>query len=298
MSLPVRQPVFFHEVLREGLTLYAAREIDEADTGESVRSTQLGCGLRLPLVLEGCANVSFGGRRLALGLQNERKTGPSTAIVSIARPELFSRRLVPGNAQCVVNLTLAESWLNEGSQGDDELDRALEAFLSEHLAIRPWKPSRQALGKARELMAPPPMPVRMRRLFLESRCLDIVQEALGALAGEPRPAALPARVERQMRALCDWIDAAGDADWQLGDLAREAGMSISTLQRHFRIYTGRTVYDYVRTRRLAEAKRLLEHEGVSVTEAALAAGYGNPANFATAFRREFGMAPSRAARRG
>ncbi len=220
------------------------------------------------------------------------ESGIRSALVSIARPEQFSRELEVGHRQTVVNLTLSDAWLDQGAAGDDALDRSLEQFRREHLAIRLWQPSRMACARARELMAPPSMPQRMRRLFLESRCLDIVQEALAVLTPSTAPRQRPARLARQMAAVCEWMASSWDTDWQLADLAREAGMSVSTLQRHFRDYTGQTVYDYLRSCRLKEARRLLEEEGVSVTEAALMTGYANPANFATAFRREFGMAPS------
>jgi AraC-like DNA-binding protein len=40
------------------------------------------------------------------------------------------------------------------------------------------------------------------------------------------------------------------------------------------------------------AREALVHQNLSVTEAAYVAGYSNPANFATAFRKYFGAAPS------
>jgi AraC-like DNA-binding protein len=36
---------------------------------------------------------------------------------------------------------------------------------------------------------------------------------------------------------------------------------------------------------------MLEHRGASVTEAALAAGYEYPSNFAIAFKRRYGVQP-------
>jgi AraC-like DNA-binding protein len=50
---------------------------------------------------------------------------------------------------------------------------------------------------------------------------------------------------------------------------------------------------YLRVRRLEAARDAILHQGVSVNDAAHLAGYNNAANFATAFRRRFGYAPSR-----
>jgi AraC-like DNA-binding protein len=51
------------------------------------------------------------------------------------------------------------------------------------------------------------------------------------------------------------------------------------------------VFDYVRVRKLEQAREVLERDGVSVAQAAYIAGYASPANFATAFKRQFGTSP-------
>jgi AraC-like DNA-binding protein len=52
-----------------------------------------------------------------------------------------------------------------------------------------------------------------------------------------------------------------------------------------------TVFDYLRRARLLRARQALEREGRSIIEAAAIAGYTSPANFATAYRRRFGITP-------
>jgi AraC-like DNA-binding protein len=74
-------------------------------------------------------------------------------------------------------------------------------------------------------------------------------------------------------------------------IARNAGMSVNTLQRIFRMVHNTTVFDYVRARKLHRAREALERDGASVAEAAYIAGYASAANFATAFRRFFGTSP-------
>jgi AraC-like DNA-binding protein len=68
-------------------------------------------------------------------------------------------------------------------------------------------------------------------------------------------------------------------------------VNANTLQRQFRAVFGTTVFDYLRECRLLRARRALEHGGVTVGQAALAAGYTSAANFATAYRRRFGHVP-------
>jgi AraC-like DNA-binding protein len=63
------------------------------------------------------------------------------------------------------------------------------------------------------------------------------------------------------------------------------------LQRQFRSVYGTTVFEFLRECRLQRARQALERDGITVGQAALLAGYTSAANFATAYRRRFGLAP-------
>lgn len=76
----------------------------------------------------------------------------------------------------------------------------------------------------------------------------------------------------------------------LSDLARDAAMSPSSLRQKFRTRYGCSIFDHLRQRRLAQAYHDLQR-GMSVQQAAHRCGYRHATNFATAFRRRFGMAP-------
>lgn len=78
---------------------------------------------------------------------------------------------------------------------------------------------------------------------------------------------------------------------RLEDAARSAGMSVFHFHRSFRRAFGITPARYLAEQRFGRARTLLE-SGTNVTDAALAAGFGSPATFSTAFRRRFGLAPS------
>ncbi|WP_415807924.1 helix-turn-helix transcriptional regulator, partial [Bordetella muralis] len=77
----------------------------------------------------------------------------------------------------------------------------------------------------------------------------------------------------------------------LVQIAKHACLSVNTLQRHFRAVWGKTVFAYLRDARLDRARMALERDAISVTQAALIAGYSSPANFATAFRQRYGIPP-------
>lgn len=80
--------------------------------------------------------------------------------------------------------------------------------------------------------------------------------------------------------------------WSVAELANRAGSSRRSFNLRFRAVYGSSAIDYLRTRRLEAAREALIYQNLSVAAAADLVGYTNPANFATAFRKHFGTAPS------
>lgn len=78
--------------------------------------------------------------------------------------------------------------------------------------------------------------------------------------------------------------------WTLVTLAREAGVSRSSLAERFARIVGQTPLHYLLQWRLAVAKDLLAR-GHTVGETALAVGYESASGFSTAFSRETGRPP-------
>jgi AraC family transcriptional regulator len=79
-------------------------------------------------------------------------------------------------------------------------------------------------------------------------------------------------------------------------LACLASISPFHFHRVFSSYVGQPVLSYVRRLRLERAAWLILFRRASVTEAALAAGYGTTAAFTRAFTRHFGLSPLRMTR--
>lgn len=73
-------------------------------------------------------------------------------------------------------------------------------------------------------------------------------------------------------------------------LARAAGMSLRTLERHFRSETGMSIGRWLRQSRMIDGLLALASGG-SVASVALRAGYSTPSAFVAAFRDLFGTTP-------
>jgi AraC family transcriptional regulator len=89
-----------------------------------------------------------------------------------------------------------------------------------------------------------------------------------------------------------------DSDLTLDSVATACGVSRFHLAHAFASATGRTVMDYARARRLAEAARVLSRSSPKILDVAIAAGYTSHEAFSRAFRARFNITPEELRKRG
>ncbi len=152
----------------------------------------------------------------------------------------------------------------------------------------------------------------------------VVRDALLYLLLHPQTRAVPGRLQAFVAILgetCGHLDAGADLDHleavakdprlrsalahlrahlsdplSIPDLAAASGSSVRTLHRLFLGELGLTPKAVLVRNRVELARQFLATGGKSVTEAALAAGYGSLSQFVVAFRRATGRLPSEFAR--
>jgi AraC-like DNA-binding protein len=95
----------------------------------------------------------------------------------------------------------------------------------------------------------------------------------------------------------NWIRDHHDDVIRIEQLAAIAGMSESTLHRHFRSVTSMTPIQYQKAVRLQQARLALVSGGRDVAEVAHAVGYDSASQFSREYRRLFGVPPGRDAQR-
>jgi AraC-like DNA-binding protein len=151
------------------------------------------------------------------------------------------------------------------------------------------------------------VPPLMRELILRTVALgmldrrDAVEAAMSLLLAveiarapappfglpEPRSDATRRAVERLFMEASE-----GGGEAGLAAVAREAGMSLRTLERRFMAETGTSIGRWRRRgAMLSSVERLAA--GASVKQAAAVAGYATPSAYVAAFRAEFGETPGR-----
>ena len=122
---------------------------------------------------------------------------------------------------------------------------------------------------------------------------------MGAAAADlPLPVPRPALVlhghhVRRLEAVVDFVDAHLDDELSLERMANVAAISPFHFHRLFHLWSGETLNEFVRRRRLDVAAGRLRHcPDEKITAVSLNCGFASPEGFARAFRERFGMTPS------
>lgn len=271
--------------VREGFELHSSDILQLQDTHS--RFTFGEERVKVILKLEGLARVRIGGLELPLEAGVGSEARPCGVVLTLGNGDEFERSGQTGERERMVVLTLTRDWL--AACGIDH------CLPTAHPAVWTWAPSARSIAIAEQLIRPEQFEGPMQNLFRESRALELIAEALGQTSPiVPEPAGgLPAAAYRRICRLQRLLDS-GEADsMDMRTIAGVMGCNANTLQLHFRRAFGRSIFDYLRNRRLAQAARALQQDGVSVARAAEIAGYASQANFSTAFRRHFGVTPKR-----
>ncbi len=217
------------------------------------------------------------------GLEAARRDQPSLILLDVIMPRMdgFSvcqqLKIDPLTAHIpVIFLT--------SSDHEDEKAKGFALGAVDYIT----KPVRQ-----KELLARVTAHLNQHRLYhnLLQR-LDAYQQHFGQLPGEVEEDSLVS--ERQLKQIYrarELLIEHLENPPTLEELARTVGMNRKKLSDTFHTLYGQPVFEWLREYRLFEARGLLRDSALPVSEIALAVGYGNNANFSTAFKKRFGMTP-------
>ncbi|KQO15405.1 helix-turn-helix domain-containing protein [Paenibacillus sp. Leaf72] len=136
----------------------------------------------------------------------------------------------------------------------------------------------------------------MRRMYVESKALELFSLYFESLLFERDQKYRPSRLSRSDR---DKIKKAEElllshmADPpSLIELSRMCGVNDFKLKIGFKEQFGKSVFSYLRDKRMEKAWSLLRFENMSVSQTAQIVGYSNFSHFAEVFRKSFDCSPS------
>jgi AraC family transcriptional regulator len=135
-------------------------------------------------------------------------------------------------------------------------------------------------------------------LYVESLGVALAAHLLRGYGAELRvqPRVRSGLSKPQLDRILEYVDAHLGQSLSLVKLARVAGVSASHLKAQFKRSTGLTVHAYVIRRRVERARMLIVRGGMSLSEAALEAGFAHQSHMARCMRRILGVTPAAFAR--
>lgn len=240
-------------------------------------------GLFLSVILKGAG--SNGPRK---GTQRLRYTNNSVTVLAVKEPTPWGGEAPRGAEMQAVGVAFPVTSLERIGLREEFLALFAEGrdyFFTTFSA----SPRIQAL--AAEMITPIGQG-RTSDLLLAAQATEILARTMETLRAGNDTAGASDPKRLRLQAVRDLIASDLRHPWTIAELARHAGLSRRTFNAQFHRSFGTSATDYLRASRLTSAREALLHQGLTVTEAAYAVGYANPANFATAFRKHFGYVPS------
>ncbi|MEV4759363.1 AraC family transcriptional regulator [Micromonospora sp. NPDC049559] len=181
---------------------------------------------------------------------------------------------------------LDETFQHLGGGGQPVPDRFPDTLLLEDSLVTA---AGQMIGRALRHGAPGPYADSLAQMLATHLLYRTVLEAR-PVTPAARPAVLgPAQLGRVTGYMREHLR----DEVSLDDLAGQANVSKYHFLRMFTRSTGVTPHRYLVRMRLRHAADLLRDTDQTVLQVSLACGYRSPGQFAAAFRREYGVSPSR-----
>lgn len=253
-----------------------------------ISSTHRGACFVVNILLEGEVKYSLGNKEYLF----TSAAGPVAFVSVFQKNELFTRTLHAGQYIKKVNVEVSKEWLFERcKQGDDEV--LLNELFANHSKVFSWLVNEELLSIAKQLLTNHEGKELCQQVQSEHFALLILSESLRNVKSRAVVEGKTLTVNKSAsQPLSDSVLDAVMGQQALAEVAREQGMSMSTLQRRFRAQFNMSIKEYVRKTRLENARKAIVIDRVSIGEAAFMAGYSHVGNFVTAFRKQFQETPA------
>ncbi len=134
---------------------------------------------------------------------------------------------------------------------------------------------------------------KLKDIFLESKVLELIALFFDNLDNTANQNSISPRDKELILKAKEILDKNIENPPLINVLSKQIGINEQKLQNGFKQLFNTTIFGYVRKQRMIIAKKLIEKDGFSVSEAGYQVGYSNISHFTRAFKNEFGILPSR-----
>lgn len=226
-------------------------------------------------------------RRSAIGSEQHQLMPKNRVSITAAGEAVHDEIAVPLSA---MHVFLRQEVIEEVA-GELLLDRGAERSVRSVFGAND-PVLRLILSSIRASLDEPPLSNQLKTDYL-SRVLaaHILKTHSTAGPARPAPRAAEALNARQLGAVVDYIAANLASSMTVGELAAVIGLGRAQFLRRFKASTLMTPYQYVISRRIRRAKKLLADPQFDFMSIAVLCGFVSQAHFSTTFKRIVGMTP-------
>ncbi|MFT0212539.1 AraC family transcriptional regulator [Pseudomonas sp. F1_0610] len=285
------QGILRYAQLQNGLSMHCT---DGTHTQSICTHSSISPRINLLIVLKGQCHAIYGDTAFTFGssLTNSSITS-EISLVAFSEQESFQRVADEGEHVSKLVLGLEQQWLeNVGLSTCREYQQIID-FQQKHLTQQRVLNCAAIENMTQRILMTEPDHF-CQRLLIQGLTIELASTALNLLSprSEQSISALSSYEQKRVSRVIELLKACqSSTELSLDEISRQVGSNSTTLQQHFRLATGMSIFEYLRTDKLTQAKTALETQHISITEAALLAGYSSSSNFATAFKRLFGLTP-------
>jgi AraC-like DNA-binding protein len=301
------------EKISDGISMHCSHGLEK----QAARSSaSINPCISMNIVFAGNIGFSLGEDRYQFTASEHN---PVLFINVIGETEIFTRHLIEGQTVKKINITIDKQWLLSRCKSTNDLAN-VHSIFGQNSAVYCFDCSPALVELAEQLFEQKVKLELGSQLQAEHLSLQVVHECLPLLLAEnlssksdhfvapisanKQKSSLTTKLTKQALpqfGICK-IEAALDGillnnqllkNVSLKEVASQLGLSISTLQRQVKEKHQVTVIEYLRNKRLDNAKKLLIIERKSIGEVSFMSGYTHVANFTTAFKKRFGVTPDK-----
>ncbi len=136
-------------------------------------------------------------------------------------------------------------------------------------------------------------PYGAKRLLLRAKCLELVAYQLDELGLFHKDVILNDSLDRKIRQARDILLQNYRNPPTVKELSRIIGISETYLKKAFKDRYQTSIYQYLLSFRMEQARFLIDRHKMTVSEAGYAVGYSSVSQFSSAFKRYHGSSPGR-----
>jgi AraC-like DNA-binding protein len=264
-----------------GISIHATDMEEEQDLDMAFNITPR---LTLCVLLEGELEFTLAGQHQHVHTRHGQ--GSQVFVIATDQEQQLTRHIRKGHQVRKVNVTVMKTWLEREATHSAVIRDILHHHFHNTTQCVHWQATPLIVGFANRILNPSPATATLRDLQVQYHAIELLNAVLQQLTLHS-----PQSYEQALGRAQAYIESQLHTALNLNQVAKHAGLSVSTLQRQFKSHYQQTVVQYIRRRKLEVARDSLARKDKSIGEVAFLAGYHHVSNFATAYKKAFGETP-------